>query len=126
MINKLILILVLTAGSCDSVPAAYSDWSEKEQQQYRTFATLQIIDTAQTARLINCQKHTSCSMVELNPLYGDRPSLGRLLGLKLVSNFVMYKALDHENIDRSRALKWLNGVTTIAVVNNGIQIRREF
>ena len=126
MINKLILILALTAGSCDSAQAAYSDWSEKEQRQFQTFATLQIIDTAQTIRLINCQKHTSCNMVELNPLYRERPSLGRLLGLKLTANFLIYKALDRPTTNRSRALKWINGVTTITVVNNGIQIRREF
>ena len=126
MINKLILILALTAGSCDSVLATYSDWSEKEQKQYRLFLALQVVDTVQTLRMVSCQKHTSCDLQELNPIMGTHPSANKLLAVKILGNVLLYKLLDRPNAHRSTTLKWMNGMGTIVVVNNGIHWRKEF
>mgnify|MGYP006083457119 CR=1 FL=1 len=125
MINKLILILALTAGSCDSALAAYSDWSEKEQKQYQTFISLQLIDTAQTLQMVNCQKHASCNLYELNPFLGTHPSAEKVVVVKLIGNVVLYKLLD-QMTDKSRFLRWGNGLGTIVVVSNGIQYQRQF
>lgn len=126
MINKLILILALTAGSCNSALAAYSDWSEKEQRQYKIFISLQTIDTAQTLRMVNCQKDPMCNLYERNPILGPRPSAEKVVAFKLLTNIVLYKLLDRPRTDRSRALKWMNGTSTIVVISNGIHFRREF
>jgi hypothetical protein len=126
MINKLILILALTAGSCDPVLAAYSDWSEKEQKQYRLFLALQVVDTAQTLRMVNCQKHISCDLYERNPLLGTHPSAEKVIAVKIIGNVVLYKLLDSPRADTSRALKWMNRMGTIVVVSNGIQWRKQF
>ena len=126
MINKLLLILALTAGSCDSTRADYSDWSEKEQQQYRLFVSLQTIDTAQTLRMVNCQEDPMCNLYERNPILGSHPSAEKVVAFKLLSNIVLYKLLDSPRTDRSRALRWMNATSTIVVVSNGIHFRREF
>jgi hypothetical protein len=126
MINKLILILALTAGSCDPVLAAYSDWSEKEQKQYRFFVALQVVDTAQTLRMVSCQQHDYCNLRERNPLLGERPSAEKVIAFKLIGNVVLYKLLDSPRADTSRALKWMNRMGTIVVVSNGIQWRKQF
>lgn len=126
MINKLILILALTAGSCDSALAAYSDWSEKEQKQYRLFVALQMIDTAQTLQMVNCQKYEYCNLYEANPLLGPRPSAGKVIAFKVLGNVLLYKLLDKPRTNRSKALRWMNATSTIVVVSNGIQFRREF
>ena len=126
MINKLILILALTAGSCDSVSAAYSDWSEKEQQRYKLFVSLQMIDTAQTLRMIQCQKYDYCNLREANPLLGSHPSVEKVIVFKLIGNVVLYKLLDNPRADRIRALRWMNGMGTVVVVSNGIQYRKQF
>ena len=126
MINKLILILALTAGSCDPVLAAYSDWSEKEQKQYRLFLALQVVDTAQTLRMVNCQKHISCDLYERNPLLGTHPSAEKVIAVKIIGNVVLYKLLDRPDHRRSTTLRWMNGMGTIVVVSNGIQWQKQF
>ena len=62
------VVFLSAAGSCDG---AYSDWPEEQQKQYSKLLGLQIIDTAQTFQMINCQKHTACRLQELNPLLGS-------------------------------------------------------
>ena len=126
--NKLLIAILFlsAAGSCD---AAYEDWSDKNKTQYKTFLALQVIDTNQTWRAINCQKHTACSIEELNPILGSHPSKGELLALKLVGNYVVYKLLDSprsNDAGREQSLRILNGVFTVVVMNNGIQLRKSF
>ena len=118
-------ILLSAAGSCD---AAYEDWSDENKAQYKTFLTLQLIDTSQTWSAINCQKHTSCSIVELNPILGSHPSKGELLALKLAGNYFLYKVLDKKlnNDGREKHLRVLNGVFTVVVMSNGIQLTKQF
>ena len=128
--SKFILLLVTAlflsaAGSCD---AAYEDWSDKSKEQYKTFLILQSIDTTQTWSAINCQKHTYCTIEELNPILGSHPSKGELLALKLAGNYFLYKVLDKKlnNDGREKHLRILNGVFTVVVMNNGIQLVKQF
>jgi len=128
--SKFILLLVTAlflsaAGSCD---AAYEDWSNENKAQYKTFIALQLIDTTQTWSAINCQKHTACSIEELNPILGSHPSKGELLALKLAGNYFLYKVLDKKlnNDGREKHLRVLNGVFTVVVMSNGIQLTKQF
>ena len=113
-----------------SGPAAaeWEDWSDKNKAQYKTFLALQLIDTTQTWSAINCQKHTTCSIVELNPILGSHPSKGELVALKLIGNYAIYKLLDKRLDDngRERNLRILNGAFTVVVMHNGIQLVKQF
>jgi hypothetical protein len=120
-----ICLVIFTLGYSDA-NAEYKDWSEKEQRQYQTFISLQLIDTAQTLRMVNCQKHTSCDLRELNPIMGTHPSTEKVIAVKILGNVLLYKLLDRPNAHRSTTLKWMNGMGTIVVVNNGIHWRKEF
>ena len=108
--------------------AEYEDWSDENKAQYKTFLTLQLIDTTQTWQAINCQKHTACSIEELNPILGSHPSKGELLALKLAGNYFLYKVLDKKlnNDGREKHLRVLNGVFTVVVMSNGIQLTKQF
>jgi len=125
--NKLLIAILFlsAAGSCD---AAYKDWSDENKERYKTFLALQLIDTAETWTAINCQKHTACSIEELNPILGSHPSKSELIALKLVGNYALYKVLDKRLDDdgRKRNLRILNGVFTVVVMNNGIQLVKQF
>jgi hypothetical protein len=116
------VILLSIAGSCD---ADYKDWSEKEKKQYNTYIALQVMDTAQTIYLINCQKSTQCPFRELNPILGSHPRKAEVIALKAIGNFIIFKVLD-KAAKRSRNIMVLNIVSSIVVTHNGIQLRRRF
>ena len=117
------VVFLSAAGSCDG---AYSDWPEEQQKQYSKLLGLQIIDTAQTFQMINCQKHTACRLQELNPLLGSHPSKNEVLAMKVVGNLIIYKFLDEYSNGRDQKLRILNGVFTVVVINNGIQLTKRF
>jgi len=128
--SKLIILvfstmLLLASGSA---AAEWEDWSDKSKEQYKTFLILQSIDTTQTWSAINCQKHTYCTIEELNPILGSHPSKGELLALKLAGNYFLYKVLDKKlnNDGREKHLRVLNGVFTVVVMSNGIQLTKQF
>ena len=118
-------LFLSAAGSCN---AAYEDWSDENKAQYKTFLALQLIDTTQTWSAINCQKHTACTIEELNPILGSHPSKGELIALKIVGNYALYKLLDKRLDDngRERNLRILNGAFTVVVMHNGIQLTKHF
>ena len=105
--------------------AAHKDWSEKEQQLFKTHLILQAIDTTQTWRMIECQKYTACNLIEKNPLLGNHPSKENLLALKIIGNYILYKLLDISP-HRERSLKFLNGVGVVVVINNGLYYEKRF
>ena len=117
------VILLSAAGSCD---ADYKDWSEKEKKQYNTYIALQVMDTAQTIYMVDCQKRIQCSFRELNPILGSRPSIVDVIAIKAIGNFIIFKALDKAVGSRSRNIMVLNILSSIVVTHNGIQLRRRF
>ena len=124
----LLLLLVALSFFPNEIQAEYKDWSDKSKAQYKTFITLQLIDTTQTWAAIDCQKHTACSLHEQNPILGSHPSKAELIALKLLGNYALYKVLDKRLDDdrRERSLRILNGTTTVVVMNNGIQLVKQF
>ena len=118
-------MLLLASGPA---AAEWEDWSDKNKAQYKTFLALQLIDTTQTWSAINCQKHTACTIEELNPILGSHPSKGELIALKIVGNYALYKLLDKRLDDngRKRNLRILNGALTVVVMNNGIHLVKQF
>lgn len=119
-----IVVLALSLGGCATSYTPYNDWSEKEQSMYKYHIALQAIDTLQTSRAIKCQKESMCTLEELNPLYSSTPSMGRLIRTKMLTNILLYHMLAKGDTDREGALKFANGLITVVVVNNQIQINK--
>ena len=119
-------LIISAAGSCDSLQAKTSEWTEKERKLWHSYLAMSAIDTMQTFKMIDCQKQPTCPLVEKNPLLGERPSKGELLALKVVGNIVIYKMLDNNSNDREFALKLMNGLQGFVVTHNGIYYMKRF
>ena len=119
----LAILLFSAAGSCD---AAIREWTEQEQRLYHSYITLSAVDTWQTYQMIECQRRPHCPLVEKNPFIGKRPSKCKVMAVKIMGNALIYKLLDRDDVDREKALRWLNGVQGFVVVHNGIQWEKRF
>ena len=127
LVLTLILLVVLSSGCSTNT---YDTWTEDEQTRYKYFLGLQAVDTMQTYNGLKCTSDktlTDC-IEELNPLYGKDPSLERIIGVKLLSNLLIYAALTNESdlISRETTLNLLNMGITVVVINNQIVINRTF
>lgn len=122
-----VLFLVFLTGCAGT---GYNDWTEKEQTKYKYFLGLQTVDTLQTYKGLKCtsDKPLSECLEEANPLYGKRPSVERIVGIKLLSNLLIYAALKGESdlMSRETALNLMNTGTTLVIINNQIVINRAF
>ena len=121
------LLVVLSSGCTTNT---YSTWSESEQNKYKYFISLQALDSLQTYKGLKCTSDkplTEC-LEEQNPLYGKNPSLERIVGIKLLSNLLIYAALTNESdlMSRNNTLNIMNTGITLVVINNQIVINRAF
>ena len=126
--KSLSLIVLVSLSGCAGT--GYKDWTEEEQTKYKYFLGLQAVDTLQTYRGLKCTSDkplTEC-LEEANPVYGKSPSLEKIVGVKLLSNLLMYAALTNESdlISRKNGINIMNTVTTLVVINNQIVINRAF
>ena len=128
MKNILTILLLVFLTGCTST--GYSTWTESEQTKYKYFLGLQAVDTLQTYKGLKCtsDKPLSECLEEANPLYGKSPSLERLVGVKILSNLLIYAALRGESdvLSRETALNLMNIGITIVVINNQIVINKAF
>ena len=120
------ILLISAAGSCEPLQAKPSEWSEKERKLWHSYLALSTIDTLQTFQLVECQAARTCNAHEQNPIIGPRPSKGDVVALKLVGNAIIYKMLDNMDSDREFALKLMNGMQGVVVINNGLYIYKRF
>ena len=128
MRNILALLFLVFLSGCAG--AGYNDWTEKEQAKYKYFLGLQAVDTLQTYRGLKCTSDkplTEC-LEEANPVYGKSPSLEKIVGVKLLSNLLIYSALRVESdvLSRETALSLMNIGITVVIINNQIVINRHF
>jgi len=116
------LILLLSSLS---LQAKLADWSETEQDLFKDFIALNLIDAHLTYKTINDYP----SSFEMNPIIGKEPSYETLLITKAISTYIFYKALDSNNIDREKSLR-ITGVVYMGIVlNNGyvnFELRKKF
>ena len=117
------LLIVFGSGCANTVP--YQDWTPKEKTLYKYYLALQVIDTAQTGRAINCQRNNDrCTLGEANPVYGKRPSMEKLIGMKIGLNALFFVALGKEKTNRVTTLKILNTTMTIVVGHNQLLLNK--
>ena len=121
------LLVVLSSGCTTNT---YSTWSESEQNKYKYFLSLQALDSLQTYKGLKCTSDkplTEC-LEEANPVYGKSPSLEKIVGVKLLSNLLIYAALTDESdlISRKTSLNLMNIGITVVIINNQIVINRTF
>ena len=122
-----VLFLVFLSGCAGT---GYNDWTEKEQTRYKYFLGLQAVDTLQTYKGLKCtsDKPLNECLEEANPVYGKSPSLEKIVGVKLLSNLLIYAALRGESdvLSRETALSLMNIGITVVIINNQIVINRTF
>ena len=125
MLKKIsaLVLLFLLGGCANNVP--YAEWTPKEKKLYKYQLALQAIDTIQTGQVINCQKNNQCLLAEVNPIYGKRPSMGKLLGIKVASNILVYQLLSKKTRHRELTLKFMNTTLILTVTQNQILINKE-
>ena len=127
MRSSLALLFLVFLSGCAGT--GYNDWTEKEQTKYKYFLSLQAVDTLQTYKGLKCtsDKLLSECLEEANPLYGKSPSVERIVGLKLLSNLLIYAALRGElDSRRESTLNIMNIGTTLVIINNQIVINKAF
>ena len=128
MRNTVTLFLLVFLTGCAST--GYNDWTEKEQTKYKYFLGLQAVDTLQTYKGLKCtsDKPLSECLEESNPVYGKSPALERIVGIKLLSNLLIYAAIKGESdlMSRNNILNALNLGYTLVIINNQIVINRAF
>ena len=125
MLKKIsaLVSLLLLGGCANSIP--YAEWTPKEKKLYRYQLALQTIDIIQTGKVINCQKNNNqCPLAEGNPIYGKRPSMGKLLGIKVGGSVFLYALLSNKNVDREFTLNIMNTTLILTIANNQILINK--
>ena len=108
-----------------SLQAEWKDWTETEQNLFKDFIALNLIDVHMTYRTIQ----NFPNVVEVNPFLGTEPSLERLFLHKAVVTGTLYYLLDRDSITRERDLKMLNNIYMGVVLHNGyigFEMRKRF
>ena len=128
MKNVITLLLLVFLTGCAGT--GYDDWTEQEQTKYKYFLGLQAVDSLQTYKALTagCTINRPVCAQESNPVYGKDPSLERIVGVKLLSNLLIYAALTGESelMSRNNTLNAMNIGYTLVVINNQIVINKVF
>ena len=109
-----------------SLQAEWKDWTEKEQDLFIDYIALNLIDIHITHRHIQDIN----TVVEVNPLLGNKPSLERLILHKAIITGASYIVLDKTpQRYREKDLKVMKGILMGVVLHNGyvgFDIRKDF
>ena len=72
----------------------FNDWSKQEKLAFTSFVALQAIDIKQTAWGLKQKRENGTWMYkEANPLYGNRPSTGKVLAIQAIATLGTYYVL---------------------------------
>jgi len=120
------LIFILLPLLALPLQAEWKDWTEKEQDLFTDYIALNLIDI----HITNLHIQNFDTVVEVNPLIGNKPSLERLILHKAISTGALYIVLDKTpQRYREKDLKIMNGMLMVVVLHNGyvgFDIRKEF
>mgnify|MGYP003138247095 FL=1 len=120
------LIFILLPLLALSLQAEWKDWTEKEQDLFTDYIALNLIDI----HITNLHIQNFNTVIEVNPLIGDNPSLERLILHKAIITGASYIVLDKTpQRYREKDLKIMNGILMVVVLHNGyvgFDIRKDF
>ena len=120
------LIFILLPLLALSLQAEWKDWTEKEQDLFTDYIALNLIDI----HITNLHIQNFDTVVEVNPLIGNKPSLERLILHKAIITGASYIVLDKTpQRYREKDLKIMNGMLMVVVLHNGyvgFDIRKDF
>jgi len=120
------LIFILLPLLALSLQAEWKDWTEKEQDLFTDYIALNLIDI----HITNLHIQNFNTVIEVNPLIGDNPSLERLILHKAIITGASYIVLDKTpKRYREKDLKIMNGILMVVVLHNGyvgFDIRKDF
>ena len=108
-----------------SLQAEWKNWTETEQDLFKDFVALNLIDMHMTYTTLR----DFDAAVEANPVLGPDPSLERLFLHKVVATGTLYYLLDRDDITRERDIKILNGLYMGIILYNGnvgFELRKKF
>ena len=108
-----ILLLLPIYAHC-----GFKDWESKDKLLWKSYVSLNVIDTFQTFNLIDNQRHPKYTNIEANPLLGNRPTKTDLVLLKLGVNYIAYRILDINPEHRTLMLGIMNGIYIKTVYDN--------
>ena len=88
--------ILLVGGFLDGTYAGddfrhFNDWSKSEKLAFTSFVALQAMDIKQTAWGLEQKRENGTWMYrEANPLYGSRPSIGKLVAMQALTALGVY------------------------------------
>lgn len=111
----------LLVGLC-ILSAKADDWKTTDKVLFGTYLAASAIDAAQTIHALD-QRHPNGQPMfrEVNPLYGEQPSDGRIILTKLIGAGVIYLIADRVPSARRTTL-WLVNALQIGVVAHNASI----
>ena len=101
-----------------SIYSEFEDWESKDKLLWKSYVSLNVIDTFQTFNLIDKQRDPNYRGIETNWILGNRPSKSEVILLKLGINYLTYKVLDINPTYRTEMLGIMNGIYIKTVYDN--------
>ena len=124
-IGWLVIVTLLLLSGCASVaPAPNEKWSDESITLATTLTGLSMIDAKQTFMMDEYRSyHDRIEPItyahEVNPLMGESPTNDRVVVVKLLSGALTFYGLNKlKEVNRKKALTWLNVFYLIVVLHN--------
>jgi len=119
-ISAVVLAATLSFGSAEA-----DEWKGTDKALFGALVGLQVVDILQTYEV---KKHPE-RWSEMNPIYGDPPNMGVVIGVKALYTGLVWYLLDQHtaSADRGGALWVLNAIAASVVIHNHhVGVRIEF
>ena len=122
-IGWVVIVTLLLLSGCASV-APNEKWSDESISLATTLTGLSMIDAKQTFMMDEYRSyHDRIEPItyahEVNPLMGESPTNDRIVVVKLLSGVLTFYGLNKmKEVNRKKALTWLNVFYLIVVIHN--------
>ena len=122
-IGWLTIVILLLLSGCASV-TPNEKWSGESATLYTTLMGLSMIDAKQTFMMDEYRSYFDeiepiTYAHEVNPLMGESPTNDRVVVVKLLSGALTFYGLNKmKEVNRKKALTWLNVLYLIVVIHN--------
>lgn len=114
--------LKLLLGLSVCLPCYATEWSSVEKLGFSSFVVLEVVDVGQTIRM----KRHSEQYKEKNPLYGDDPSIGKVVLVKTLTTSLVYWAVDESSPVSRKVILGLADAIQLSVVAHNYQVGLRF